>query len=78
MTPSITNLRLVILARWPGTQYELAQRCCMQTMCLNRYVMGHKKMLNHHRAILAHVLKVEPDELDGWISGEDLYQKLAS
>ena len=74
--PSVTRLRLAILSHWTGTQQNLAVRCGMRNPTLTEYVRGQVQMLPEHRAILAHVLHVEPHEIDGWIPGQELWQRL--
>lgn len=74
--PSVTRLRLAIQCHWNGTQQNLAVRCRMRNPTLTNYVRGQIRMLPEHRAILAHVLQVEPYELEGWISGAELWAKL--
>jgi len=71
-------LAFVIFSRWEGNQYELAQRCHIDNSTLTKYVRGIRVPATHHRAMLAHVLRVEPSDLDGWMTGEDLWQKVAS
>jgi hypothetical protein len=77
---SITRLKLAVMTRWPGRSCELATRCAIDKSELYRYEGGRLPMPQHHRAILAAVLGVEPHELDGWVNGEELWfwQKLAS
>ncbi len=74
---SVTRLRLCILTRWPGRAYELAARCAIDKSDLYRYEGGRLPMPSHHRAILAHVLGVEPEDLDGWWDGHELWEKVA-
>ncbi len=76
--PSVTRLRLAILSHWMTNQRDLAERCGIDNGSLTRYVRGQAPMSRPHKAILAHVLKVEPDEIEGWIPGEDLWQKLSA
>ncbi len=78
MNVSVTRLRIAVLARWEGNQYDLAQRCAISNSVLTKYLRGHRVPQPDHRAILAHVLGVEPPELDGWIAGDKLWQKVAS
>ncbi len=75
---SVTRLRLCIITRWPGRQYELAQRCAIDPGWLCRYATGIEPMQNHHRAALAHVLGVEPTDLDGWWDGSELWERAST
>ncbi len=74
---SVTRLRLAILTRWDGPQYTLGVRCAIDpaTVCL--YVTGKLAIPDHHRAILAHVLDLEPEDLVGWWDGQELWEKVA-
>lgn len=76
--PHITRVRLAIQCHWTLDQQALALRCGIDGGRLSRYVRGEALLTHPHRAILAHVLRVEPDELEGWVSGPELWQKLAS
>ncbi len=74
---SVTRLRLCIITRWPGRQYDLARRCAIDSADLCRYATGQSPMPSWHRAILAHVLGVEPSDLDGWWDGAEVWEKVA-
>ncbi len=76
--PSVTRLRIAILTHWMTNQQDLAIRCGIDNGDLTRYVRGQHAMSRPHKAILAHVLRLEPDEIEGWISGEDLWEKLSA
>lgn len=78
MSPSVTRLRLAIQCHWNGTQQELSVACGFCNATLSDYVRGNKPMLRTHRAILSHLLRVEPDEIDGWIAGNELWEKLSA
>lgn len=78
MTPSVTRLRLAIQCHWIGNQRDLAERCGIDNGTLTRYVRGQTAMSHPHKAILAHVLKVEPEEIAGWMNGCDLWKKLSA
>ncbi len=77
MSPSVTRLRLAILTHWNGRQYDLARRCAIDRSDLARYVGGRMAMPNHHRAILAAVLGLEPSDIEGWFNGDEVWQKVA-
>lgn len=76
--PSVTRLRLAILSHWLGNQCDLAVRCGIDNASLTRYVRGQAPMPVGHKAMLAHVLRVEPVEIVGWIDGGDLWEKLSA
>ncbi len=76
--PSVTFLRLAILSHWQGNQCDLAVRCGIDNGTLTRYVRGQATMPVAHKALLAHVLTVEPPEIEGWIEGPDLWKKLSA
>ncbi len=76
--PSVTRLRLAILSHWMTNQRDLAERCGIDNGDLTRYVRGQVSMSRPHKAILAHVLRLEPYEIEGWISGGDLWEKLSA
>ncbi len=75
--PSVTRLRLAILTHWEGNQEDLAIRCGINNPRLSFYIKGRGPMLPQHRAIIAHVLRVETHEIDGWIPGDELWEMLA-
>ncbi len=72
-----TRLRLAVLLQWNLDQKSLSIRCGIDNGKLSHYLNGHDPISPTHRAILAHVLKVEPWDLDGWID-PGLWKQVAS
>ncbi len=72
----VTRMHLAVLLHWPENQQCLAIRCGIDNSTMTKYIRGTKPISSTHRAILAHVLKVAPLDLDGWI-GPELWEQIA-